>query len=905
MPRTKFLLLLFATTLFTFFGHMPDYAEAADAPSNITIAVLPFEVNADADSQYLEDSLSTLIADRLSEAGFKVAPQDRINQLVDKQGYDYLDIAAAKEMALLSNSGYSVYGSFNKVGDDISLDVRLVEAFGLKPVVPIFVSRKGLINLLPAVDEIVSKIKLELLSQDKIVDIKVEGNKVLDKDVILMRTGLKSGDIYTPAKINADLKNIYALGYFDNVKVAVRDVRGGKEIIFKVDEKPRIQAIAVQGADAIDKDDILAAVNTKKGAVLNPKVLQDDLSTLREMYRKEGYYNAKITYDVEGTGAQARLTLKIDEGKKLYIEGITIEGAKQLDPDEVKDQLALTERGWLSWFTKTGVLKEELLDRDASAIMAFYANRGFVDAKVGEPDLDIRDDGIYITFKVHEGVRYKFGKIDFSGDLIVKKEKLYALIDADDMSADGEFLDRSVLRDDMKTLSDYYSNYGYAYAEANIQFNKNVEKKSIDVTFVLTKKQKVHIRRVIVEGNSKTRNNVILRELRLADGDLFSGAKLRRSIVRLNKLDFFSEVDIQPVPTGDPSEMDLKVKVKDKNTGMISGGIGYSTYDQVFVSARITEHNLFGRGWDLGLNGGWSSRNISYALTFFNPKINDGKWGGGFETYWRDEDYTDYERQTIGGRVMASYPVGEYTNFFTDYRLDQYYISDVDDDAASTIKDDEGYRISSVVSAGFKRDTTNKAYNPTTGTVNKVTVEMGGGALGGDDSFVKYTLESNYFTPVFWELVFHWKGELGFIHDNFGSGNIPVYERFYLGGIDDVRGYSNRKISPRDPDSDDRIGGNKEAYMNFELLFPINEEYGIVGVGFFDIGNVWDDGQSFFYDTKQDNGDELFLGMYKSIGAGIRWFSPMGPIRIEYGYALDKLKDSSRHKVEFSMGDFF
>ncbi|WP_027178186.1 outer membrane protein assembly factor BamA [Maridesulfovibrio bastinii] len=905
MPRTKFLIFLIAATFLFIFGKAPDYAQAAESPSDVSIAVLSFEVNADADSQYLKGSLPTLIADRLSEVGFKVAPHDRVSQIIDKQGYEYLDISAAKEVALLSNSGYSIYGSFNKVGDEISLDVRLVEAFGLKPVVPLFVSRKGLINLLPAVDELVSKIKMELLSQDKIADIKVEGNKVLDKDVILMRTGLKKGDIFTPEKINADLKNIYALGYFDNVRVAVKDVRGGKEIIFKVDEKPRIQAISVQGADAIDKDDIIAAVNTKKGAVLNPKVLQDDLNTLREMYRKEGYYNAKITYDVEGTGAQARLTLKIDEGKKLYIESIKIEGAKQVDPDEVKDQLALTERGWLSWFTKTGVLKEELLDRDAAAIMAFYGNRGFVDAKVGQPDVDIKEDGIYVTFRVSEGIRYRFGKISFKGDMIVKQEKLREIIDADDMAADGEYLDRSILRDDMKKLSDYYTNYGYAYAEANIQFNKHVDEKTVDVTFVLTKKQKVHIRRVLIEGNDKTRNNVILRELRLADGDLFSGEKLRRSIVRLNKLDFFSEVDIEPVPTGDPSEMDLKVKVKDKNTGMISGGIGYSTYDQVFVSARITEHNLFGRGWDLGLNGGWSSRNISYALTFFNPKINDGKWGGGAQTYWRSEDFTDYEKQTIGGTIMASYPVGEYTDFFTNYRLDNYYISDVDDDAASTIKDDEGYRWSSVVTAGFKRDTTNKAYNPSTGTLNKITVEMGGGPLAGDDDFVKYTLESNYFTPVFWELVFHWRGEMGFIHDNFGDGDIPVYERFYLGGINDVRGYSSRKISPRDPDSGDRIGGNKEAFMNFELLFPINEEYGVVGVGFFDIGNTWDDGQNFFYDTKQDDGDALLLGMYKSIGAGIRWFSPMGPIRIEYGYALDELKDSGRHKVEFSMGQFF
>ncbi|WP_319779229.1 outer membrane protein assembly factor BamA [Maridesulfovibrio sp.] len=904
MPRTRILLLLIAAT-FAFLINFGACKAQAEEASSVIIAVLPFEVNADADTQYLKDSLPTLLSDRLREAGFRVVDQQKVMQLVDEQGFDYLNIQAAKDMALLAGAGYSVYGSFSQIGEDLSLDVRLVEAFGMKPAVPLFVSKKGLINLLPAVDELVSKVKLELLSQDKIADIEVRGCRVLDKDVILMRTNIKTGDIYTPSKINADLKNIYALGYFDDVKVKVSDVPGGKKIIFDVKERPRIQAISVKGEDAIDAEDILAAVNTKKGAVMNPKVLSDDLNTLREMYRKEGYYNAKVDYKLEGEGAQARLNLNIDEGKKLYIEGIKIEGAKQLDPDEIKEQLALTERGWLSWFTKTGVLKEELLERDAAAILAYYGNRGFIDAKVGEPELEIKEDGIYVTFKVSEGDRYKVGKVSFQGDLIVKKSRLRELITADDMSDGGEYLDRSLLREDMKSISDFYSNYGYAYAEANIKFDQHTEDKSVDITFIISKRQKVHIRRVIIEGNSKTRNNVIMREMRLTDGDQFSGSKLQRSIVRLNKLDYFSEVDIEPVPTGDPGEMDLKVKVKDKNTGMISGGIGYSTSDSVFVSAKITERNLFGRGWEFGLNGGWSSKTISYGLEFYNPRINDTRWGGGFNTYWRTDDFTDYDKQTIGSVVSAGYPLGEYTHFYTNYRLDFYTISEVSDNAAKSIKDIEGDNWSSVVTAGVKRDTTNKAFNPSTGTVNNLVVEMGGGLLMGDDSYVKYTYDSNYFTPVFWDLVFHWKGSAGFIHDNFGSGEMPVFERFYLGGINNVRGYDSREISPRDPDSNDRIGGNKMFYMNFELLFPINEELGLVGVGFFDIGNAWDDGQSFFYDTKQEDGSSLFLGMYKSVGAGIRWFSPMGPIRVEYGYGLDKLEDSSRHKIEFSMGQFF
>ncbi len=228
-----------------------------------------------------------------------------------------------------------------------------------------------------------TEMKMDLLRLDIIAEVEVEGTKVLDKDVVLMRLTLQKGDMLTAKAVNTALKNIYDLGYFDDVEVKVDTIPDGKKVIFVVEEKPRIQALGVKGSDAIDSEDIVEAISTKKGGIVNPKVLADDIRVIREMYRKEGYYKAKVTHEIEeaGTGV-ARLTFVIDEGPKLYIKNVVIDGAKQLDPDDIKDVLALKERGWLSWISNSGVLKEELLDRDAAAIQAYYTSKGFIDVKV-------------------------------------------------------------------------------------------------------------------------------------------------------------------------------------------------------------------------------------------------------------------------------------------------------------------------------------------------------------------------------------------------------------------------------------------------------------------------------------------------------------------------------------------
>ncbi len=910
MPKgrqTKFFLALAVlAAVFAVLASPRPSQTAVTSPREVTVVVMPFEVNAGPDLAYLRQGLPDLLSDRLRDAGFTVVDKAAVEKALAAKGLKATDPQAAREAALQNNAGYAITGSFNQLGEVLSIDARINDPFGVKPPKPVFATREGLMNLLPAVDELVTKMKSDLLGLDRITDIEVEGTNALDKEVVLMRLATKKGDALDAKSINADLKTIYELGYFDDVKMLLRDASGGKKLVIQVVEKPRIMALGVKGNKELKSDDILKAANSKKGAILNPKVLSEDIGAIRELYRKDGYYNAKVTHEIEGAGqGQARLNFVIEEGNKLYIKKIVIEGAKQISEGDLKDELSLKERGMFSWITSSGVLKEDQLERDNAAVAAYYNNRGFMDAKVGNPELKFEEDGIVVVFKVEEGSRFRVEKVRVEGDLIADEQKLLALTKLNELAGKKDYLDRSKVRDDLKILTDYYNNFGYAYAEANVRMNDHPEEKTVDIIYVMRKLQRVHIRRVLVEGNTKTRDNVILREMRLADGDQFSGEKLKRSSERLDKLGYFSAVDIEPVPTGNPEEMDLKVKVKDKDTGKIGGGVGYSTYDGVYFAGTLDEQNLFGKGWSAALAGQWSKKKTSYTFTALNPRWDDSKLGVGLQLYNRQEDMTDYQRGTIGGKISFIYPIGEYTSLVTDYRLDRYHIYDVASDAAQAIQDSKGKHLASVVSSSLIRDTTNGGATsmPTEGTVNTVSLAYGGGVIGGDDNFVKGVYENSWFQSLFGDLVLHTKGQVAMIGQNWDK-RIPIGERFYLGGMGSVRGYSPRKISPLDAATGEAIGGDKMLIGNLELLYPISKKMGVILSTFFDAGNSWKEGEAFFSQPTRRLASPA-MGLYKSVGVGIRWFSPMGPLRIEFGHGLDKVYDSSNNKVEFGMGQTF
>ena len=869
------------SVFFTSFGHCKTK----------TILVLPFGYNGSPKYSYLIEDLPKLIKKELEKKGFSVFPLEDTTALLQEQGITELDSSIVKDLTILAGADFGLYGSFTQIGEGFSIDAMVIDPYELGGTRTISISKNSILELMSALSLLAKQVKEAVYHKMVIKDIRVKGNKVLGSDVVLMRLKATKGSVFDLKTIDEDLKRLYKTGYFDDISVDVQDTAEGKIITFIVKEKPIIGRIKIKGAKNIDKDDILEVMDTKPKGLLNLKVLSSDLEKIRELYKKEGYYNVRISYDVKEISlGRAELILHIQEGNKLYIKKITIKGVKQLDEDDVKDVLALKTRGWFSWLTGSGIFKEELLDRDVAAIEALYANRGFIDVKVGQPQVEFKKHGIYITYTVIEGTRYKIGDIKFQGDLIVPRKELLNLIKLDELKKKDKYFDRSVLRDDSEAIRKFYADYGYAFAEVNVNISRKLEQKKVDVIFDIIKRQLVFINRVEVEGNTKTRENVIRRYLAISDGDKFSAKKIDFSKEMLTKLDYFDEVNIETVPTKKQDELDLKVKVKEKSTGFFSAGAGYSSIDSVFFTGKITERNLFGRGYQLSFQGSFGSSSSYYSLSFWNPNLYDGPLGIGTDLFNTEREYDDYSLSRTGGSLRFGYSVGRFSRIYWNFSTEKYKVYDLDEFVSDEIEDIEGKNWANSVYGALVRDSTNRNFNPTKGSLNKISLEYSGGLLGGDDNFIKFEYEFGYHKNVFWKLTFNLHFEMGWLFKNTGD-DVPDFERYYLGGLNSVRGYDYRDISCYDSAGND-IGGYKMYFTNWELTFPVKEDIGLIGLVFFDAGNVWDKNE--MYD----------LDLYKSVGFGIRWNSPMGPLRLEYGYPLDDLKDN-QGKFEFSMGTFF
>ncbi|MFW6388453.1 MAG: outer membrane protein assembly factor BamA [Desulfohalobiaceae bacterium] len=861
----------------------------AQENSDQKILVLPWGMNAQFDE--LEKEPQDMLRRALQELGLRVPSREKTQDLLDELEIRDLDMQTAQRLATEANADFAVYGNVNQIGEELSLDGRLVSATQLELSQPLFVSGYSQQELTQAMQDLGGKIQDRVLAGQRIAEIEIQGNEYLDQDAILNRLSLRVGDPYAKQQLSQEIKRLFDSGFFQDIQVHAEQTPEGQRVVFQVQERPLIREIKIKGAEELKEKEILEIMQVESGDMLNPRLIKEDLSRISELYRKEGYYRAEAEYSqTEVKPGQIDLIIELEENEKQYIREIDIQGAEKISPGKLKKKLALKERGFFSWITGRGVLKEELLDRDAAALEVYYTNQGFVDAQVGQPQVEYTQEGIQITFQVQEGPRYKVGQVDFSGDIVEDEQTLYDLIQLDDLAQEDDYFDRSILQEDRQNLEEFYANQGYAFAEAGIDLQKNSETNTLNVTYRLQKRQKVHIRRLQISGNHKTRDNVIRREMLLAEGDQFQGRALTQSKQRLQRLGHFKNVDIESIPTQEPDLMDLKVQVEEQPTGSFSLGAGYSSIDNVFFTGQIQEDNFLGKGYTLGFKGSISSKSSQYQFSFWNPHVRDSRLGAGFDAYSTSREYNAYDLERTGARAKFAYSIGNYTRLHWNYELEEYTIDEVDPNASWQIKDIEGENWSSSAEVRTVRNTTDRSFAPTQGTKNILSVENSGGVLGGDDNFIKTKLENSYYKTLFWKLVFHWHFELGYLFEN-KDDRVPDHERFYLGGIRSVRGYEYQDISSFDEQGRE-IGGYKSFFNNLELVFPLAEDMGLLGVLFFDAGNVWGKDTSPEFD------------FYKSVGAGIRWNSPMGPLRLEYGYPLDDLKGNDG-RFEFTVGQFF
>ena len=727
----------------------------------------------------------------------------------------------------------------------------------------------------------------------RVAEVKVEGNRRIEADAILAVVKTKKGDVLDYEQLDKDLRAIYKMGYFRDVKIDVKDGPSGKVVIFQVSEKPSIGRIIFEGNKHVDKDDLEKELGIRLYSIYNPYKVKQSVSRLKEYYRQKGYYAVDVQSDVKPLpGNEVMVKYQIQENEKVYIKKIKFNGNKRFSDDDLKDLMSTKERGFFSWLTNGGVLDKKRLEFDVQKINAFYHNHGFMKAKVGEPLIKyIKRKGIYITIDVYEGPQYKVGKVDIQGDLIGSKEELLKKV----RIQDEEFFNREMLRQDIIRLEDTYKDKGYAKVEVRPRIREHQKRHSVDVTYVITKGPKVIFERINISGNKFTRDKVIRRELKIAEGEYFSAKALRKSLWNLNRLGYFSKVDMQPRNGSRDDTMIVDIKVEERPTGSLSLGVGYSSVDKLMVMARVAQSNFLGKGQKMSVNANLGAASNQFDIRFRDPWLFDRPVSGDFQIYKWKREYDEYTKDSAGGQIGLGFPlhIDEFTKGYITYDLDFANVTDVEDTAAIEIRDMRGRNTTSSLTFEIRRDSRNRFWNASEGSVNSFSYEYAGGLLGGDVGFDKFLARSAWYFPLWWDTVFMIQGRWGYITRRSGE-KLPVYQKFRIGGLNTVRGFDYQKISPKDPLTGDRIGGEKMMVYNLEYRFPLIKAAGVTGVVFMDMGNVYRKNES--YD---------FSDIKKSVGAGIRWYSPLGPLRLEYGKVISPEEDEPSGNWEFSIGGLF
>ncbi|MFV0436276.1 MAG: outer membrane protein assembly factor BamA [Desulfopila sp.] len=864
---------------------IPVFSQAAET----TTAFMPLKVNSARNVTELTGSADKYLAESLAGHGITLVPRSQAQALANYQGTWPPPPTVLQNISSSTGKDNIAVGSLTMIGNRISVDLKVFDS--LTPATPqyFYSETNTLQGLSTAIDSVVLDALAYTQRDLRIGTISPEGNKRIDSGAILRKISSRAGGAYNPATLREDLKAIYSMGYFNDVQIDVTDGPKGKDVVFKVVEKPTIAAVNFKGVDELKEEDVRGAANIRQHYILNPNAINAGAEAIKQLYKSKGYYNTQVHTDISYPSDEgAVVTYTVDEGKKIYIKKISFEGNTAYDDDELLSQIETKEKGFFSWITASGRLEMDVIKQDEGKIISFYNNHGYMDARISEPEISQEDEWLYITFKISEGNRYKVGTVGVSGDLITDQTTLVDLLTI----RDKEYIDLSAVREDVMSITDYYAEKGYAFAEARPAMDKSASGDRVDITYRITKGDLVYINRIIIKGNTRTRDNVIRRELRVAEGGIFNSKALRESSQGLQRLQFFDEVNITPEPTIEPNQMNINIEVKERSTGTFSIGAGYSSVDHVILMGSIAENNFLGRGDQLAFTGNISGRSSRYNISYTNPHVFDSELSWGADLFNTKREYDDYTKNSTGGGMRVGYPLYEKWRIFGNYSYTNTDLSNIDDDASYYIKESSKVPITSSVEVSMVRDTRDKVFGATEGSRHMASIQHAGGIFFGDAEFTKVEASTSWFFPLFWKTTLHIKGAAGQAFEKNTDSKFPVYERYYLGGISTVRGFKYGKISPKD--QGDRIGGDQMWYTNTEFIFPLLESQGLQGLFFFDAGQVYGN-----LDRRSDDSPET------SAGFGINWLSPMGPIVIVWGANLNPNDSEDKSALDFTIGGTF
>ncbi|HIJ80131.1 MAG TPA: outer membrane protein assembly factor BamA [Desulfuromonadales bacterium] len=741
---------------------------------------------------------------------------------------------------------------------------------------------------------------------EKIVGIEVRGNRRIESAAILNAVKLKPDDLLFNDRTDADIRAIYKLGHFQDVQAVMEPVDKGVLLAYYVLEKPVVREIKFDGNKELTTEKLKEVLEFRQNSIFSSKDLAKSVAKMKKLYGDDGYYLAEITTQTEKTPqGDLAVTFKIKEGQKVLIAEIRFDGNKTFSSGKLRGLMETKQKWFMSWLTGAGTYKEEVLKNDSLLLAEHYLNNGYINVKIGEPIVKMNDSGqaLEVFIGVTEGDQYRVGEIGFKGELLEPASDLRKKL----KSEQGAVFSRSLLRTDIGTLTDVYGDKGFAFANVNPLSRPDTDKKIVDLTFEMEKGELVSIERISIAGNPKTRDKVIRREMRVTESGLYSSTGLKRSKQNLMNLGFFEEANVATSKGSASNKLNVSVDVKEKPTGTFSIGGGYSSLDGFIGQGSVQQANFLGLGLRANLSASFGGKSQTYAVGVSDPHFLDSKWTLGGDVYRSERDYIDYSRRLTGGDIKAGYPLSDDVSLFFMYKYEKkdiykptttYQILNIVDSGNYPL----GKTTTSSILGSISHNNTDYRIDPTTGMINSFSAEYAG--LGGDNKFARFTTDHTWFYPLYKKMVFSSKFTLGYIEEV--GKLVPIDEKFYLGGIFSLRGYKARTVCPtksqltKDVNGNQNLeqvylGGNTEMFGNAELTFPLLTDVGVKGVVFFDYGNASDDKS------------KLFNTMLMSYGAGIRWASPIGPLRLEYGVPVNPRRDidNKSGRFEFSIGTMF
>ncbi|EMS79389.1 outer membrane protein assembly factor BamA [Desulfotignum phosphitoxidans] len=855
------------------------------AEQTVSVAVFPFSVQAPSAQKSLGTDLPLMLGKRLENEGTQVV---YVKEFMETQTWD---VARFRQEGIRLGVDYIITGNVFMAGNAISIDANMHPIYETGPPLPFFSQSGSLEELHAAIGQLSRAIIGELFEKRIISTISVTGNRRVDSDAILRIISTNPGDIMNPEKLSKDLEQVYKMGFFDDVVIEKKDLDQGIEIVFNVTEKPSVRNIKFSQNRVYKEDELAAVVDTSTGSILNVYKINSDVEKIKRLYMEKNYHNCTVTYEITPLkNNQADIVFVIDEGEKIRIESIVFEGNTHFKDKKLKKTIQTREKGFWSFITSSGDLDESELTNDVLRIESLYKNNGFINVKLSDPQIDMGEESIAIYFKIDEGEQYKTGNVDITGDILTSKNDLFDKL----LVKESDLYNRELIRKDMLGLSDLYSNQGYANVKVSPLVETDDASHQVHITYKIDQGEPVYFNRILISGNEKTRDKVIRREMAVEEQGKFSMSGIQRSYRNLSYRDYFQSVEINPVQTDVPNQRDLEVKVEEKPTGNFSFGGGFSTDDGPFGQVSLEERNLFGRGQNLKILGRISGETGLYDLGFTEPWIFDMPVSAGFNIYKLEREFEYYERNAIGLTLRSAYrQLWDYTTIGVEINFEDFEVEQAEKMYTNVT---EGNFFTASIKPYISYDSRNHYFLPTEGVFSKVSAQYAGEFMGGDIDYTRYVAEGGFWMPLFWKFTggFHMEG--GYLDDR-TNGQIDIdWERFYLGGINSVRGFDKYDINTREPGQTILRGGEKYIQFNAELIFPLQEEQGVAGVLFYDRGDVYRTSESIDL-AKQ----------YSSAGFELRWNSPMGPIRLAYGIVVEGQDEyqTGDGQFDFSIGAFF